>query len=68
MQLFDLRKYNPEQALKDVLPITENTNKGSLIIKDILLHQAGLKPFIPFYEKTIKDEISRPFGFVPAPK
>jgi CubicO group peptidase (beta-lactamase class C family) len=55
MQLFDLRKYNPEQALKDVLPITENTNKGSLIIKDILLHQAGLKPFIPFYEKTIKD-------------
>ena len=55
MQLYDLRKYNPEQALKDVLPITENTNKGSLIIKDILLHQAGLKPFIPFYEKTIKD-------------
>jgi beta-N-acetylhexosaminidase len=55
MQLYDLRKYNPEQALKDVLPVTENTNKGGLIIKDILLHQAGLKPFIPFYEKTIKD-------------
>jgi CubicO group peptidase (beta-lactamase class C family) len=55
MQLYDLRKYNPEQALKDVLPITQQTNKGALIIKDILTHQAGLKPFIPFYEKTIKD-------------
>jgi beta-N-acetylhexosaminidase len=55
MQLFDLRKYNPEQMLKDVLPVAINTNKGELVIKDILLHQAGLKPFIPFYEKTIKD-------------
>jgi CubicO group peptidase (beta-lactamase class C family) len=55
MQLFDLRKYNPEQALKDVLPTTNQSNKGDLIIKDILLHQAGLKPFIPFYEKTMKD-------------
>jgi beta-glucosidase-like glycosyl hydrolase/CubicO group peptidase (beta-lactamase class C family) len=55
MQLYDLRKYNPEQALKDVLPLVQNTNKADLIIKDILLHQAGLKPFIPFYEKTIKD-------------
>jgi CubicO group peptidase (beta-lactamase class C family) len=55
MQLYDLRKYSPEQQLSDILPITQNTNKGNLIIKDILLHQAGLKPFIPFYEKNIKD-------------
>lgn len=55
MQLYDLRKYNPEQALKDVLPLTATSNKGDLIIKDILLHQAGLKPFIPFYEKTMKE-------------
>lgn len=55
MQLYDLKKYNPEQPLKDVLPATENTTKGDLIIKDILTHQAGLKPFIPFYEKTVKD-------------
>jgi len=56
MQLYDLKKYNPEQALKDVLPQVQNTNKGDLIIKDILMHQAGLKPFIPFYEKTLKDD------------
>lgn len=55
MQLYDLRKYNPEQTLKDVLPASINTNKADLVIKDILTHQAGLKPFIPFYEKTIFD-------------
>ncbi len=54
MQLYDLKKYNPAQALKDVLPASINTNKGDLIIKDILLHQAGLKPFIPFYESTLE--------------
>ncbi len=55
MQLYDLKKYHPEQALKDVLPLSENTNKGDLIIKDILTHQAGLRPFIPFYESTLKN-------------
>lgn len=55
MQLYDLRKYNPEQSLKDVLPGSVGTNKGDIIIKDLLLHQAGLKPFIPFYEKTLKE-------------
>lgn len=55
MQLYDLRKYNPEQSLKDVFPGSASTNKGDLIIKDIMLHQAGLRPFIPFYEKTIID-------------
>ena len=54
MQLYDLKKYHPEQKLKDVLPAVSNTNKGDLLIKDILTHQAGLKPFIPFYEKTLK--------------
>ncbi len=60
MQLFDLKKFNPEQPLKDVLPITENTNKGNLIIKDILLHQAGLKPFIPYYTQTINKGVLNP--------
>lgn len=53
MQMYDLRKFNPEQSLKDVLPASIHTNKSDLIIKDILTHQAGLKPFIPFYEKTV---------------
>jgi beta-glucosidase-like glycosyl hydrolase/CubicO group peptidase (beta-lactamase class C family) len=35
------------------LPEVRNTNKEDLIIRDVLLHQAGLQPFIPFWKRTI---------------
>jgi hypothetical protein len=31
----------------------KGSNKEGLLIKDILLHQAGLVAFIPFYKETI---------------
>jgi CubicO group peptidase (beta-lactamase class C family) len=35
------------------LPEFNNTNKEDLVIRDILTHQAGLIPFIPYWKKTI---------------
>lgn len=35
------------------LPELKNTNKEDLYIKDILLHQAGLIPFIPYWKRTV---------------
>lgn len=35
------------------LPELKNTNKKDLKIEDILTHQAGLIPYIPFYQRTI---------------
>lgn len=34
------------------LPELKNTNKKDMIIRDILTHQAGLWPFVPFWLKT----------------
>ncbi len=34
------------------LPFLRGTAKEKLSIKDVMLHQAGLFPFIPFYKKT----------------
>ena len=34
----------------------DTSNKGSLIIKDILSHQAKLKSWIPFYRYTLDDD------------
>lgn len=42
------------------LPELEGTNKKDLIVKDILTHQAGLIPFIPFWVQTVKDSILMP--------
>jgi len=38
----------------------DSTNKEHLIIREILAHQAGLYPWIPFYQQTlVKDSVSR---------
>lgn len=42
------------------LPELDSTNKKDLIVKDILTHQAGLIPFIPFWIQTVKDSVLMP--------
>ena len=54
MKLFDEKKIELLKTLGDYIPWVRGTDKEKLIIKDILLHQAGLKAFIPFY-KEISD-------------
>ncbi len=39
--------------LKKYFPELEDTDKGNIIIRDLLLHRAGLAPFIPFWLKTM---------------
>jgi len=54
MKLFDEKKLELHKTLGDYIPWVRGTDKEKLLIKDILLHQAGLKAFIPFY-KEISD-------------
>ena len=37
------------------LPELKDSNKKDITIKDILTHQAGLWPFLPFWSQTMKD-------------
>ena len=53
MKLYEEGKLDLNKTLGDYLPWVANTNKANLLIADILLHQAGLKSFIPFYTETI---------------
>ena len=54
MKLNDKNKFSVMDSLSFYLPEIDTTNKSSLIIKDILSHQARLKPWIPFYLHTTK--------------
>lgn len=54
MMLYDQGKLDIDRPLSHYLPELNATDKGKLIIKDILLHQAGLRAFYPFYNKTIQ--------------
>ncbi len=61
MRLTDEDCVDINQKLSVYLPYLEITNKKDLVIKDILLHQSGLVPFIPFYfsmmEPVFKDQV-----------
>lgn len=53
MKLYDEGKLNLKKKLGDYLSWTRGTNKENLTIWNVLLHQAGLKGWIPFYRETL---------------
>ncbi len=55
MKLYEEKRIDLDARLQDYLPWTRGTNKGFVSIRNLLLHQGGLKSWIPFY-KDIQDE------------
>jgi beta-glucosidase-like glycosyl hydrolase/CubicO group peptidase (beta-lactamase class C family) len=53
MKLYEEGKVDLKKRLGNYLPVVRGTTKASLQIDDILMHQAGLVPFIAFYKETI---------------
>lgn len=63
MRLYDENKLDVNQSLGHYLPELSGTNKENLIIRDVLSHQAGLKTYIPFWEKTVDNGELKPEYF-----
>ncbi len=53
MKLFQDGKLDVCKTIGDYLPWVRNSNKSNLVLEDVLLHQAGLIAFIPFYKEII---------------
>jgi beta-N-acetylhexosaminidase len=64
MKLVDEGRLDINKTLGDYLPWTRLSNKAGLRLKDILLHEAGLKSFIPFYRETIDPLHGTPDGAI----
>ena len=60
MKLYEEGKIELDKTIGDYLPWTKGTNKAGLLIRDVLLHQAGLVPFITFYAETIDKVTGKP--------
>ncbi|MFY7899326.1 MAG: glycoside hydrolase family 3 N-terminal domain-containing protein [Chitinophagaceae bacterium] len=60
MKLYEEGKVDLNKTLGDYLPWVKGTDKAGLIIQKILLHQAGLNPFIPFYKEVIDSATGNP--------
>ena len=63
MKLYEEGKLDLKKKLGDYLPDTKGSNKSDLIIEDILLHEAGLVAYIPFYKETL-DATGKPLPTV----
>ncbi len=59
MKLYEEGKLDLKKKLSYYLPETIGTNKSNLIIEDILMHEAGLVAYIPFYKETV-DPLGKP--------
>jgi CubicO group peptidase (beta-lactamase class C family) len=53
MRLSEQGRINIDRTLGDYLPITRGTDKEPLTLRNLLLHQAGLKAWIPFYKSLL---------------
>ncbi|MDN5212543.1 glycoside hydrolase family 3 N-terminal domain-containing protein [Fulvivirgaceae bacterium BMA12] len=56
MFLYDQGLLDVNQKASHYLHDLKGTNKEDMIIKDILMHQAGLLTFIPFWVKTVDEQ------------
>jgi len=53
MKLYEEGKLDIDKTLGDYLPWVKGSNKAGLLLRDVLLHQAGLVAWIPFYKETM---------------
>ena len=60
MKLYEEGKIDLNKTLGDYLPWVKGSDKAPLKLTDILLHQAGLNPFIPFYKEVIDTVTGKP--------
>jgi beta-N-acetylhexosaminidase len=56
MRMTDEKKLDIDGHLQDYLPYLKNSNKGGIILRSMMAHQARLKPWIPFYKYTLKGD------------
>lgn len=59
MQLVDQKKLVLDSTLSTYLARAKATDKKDIKVKEVMLHQAGFTPYIPFYEKLKPQDYSR---------
>ena len=56
MLLTDRGVFDPDRTLGYYLPWFRFSNKGDMVLRDMLAHQAGLRSWIPFWRNTLEND------------
>lgn len=59
MRLFEQDKLKLDTTIGAYIPRARNTNKSDISVREVMLHQAGFIPFIPFYKNMLESDYSR---------
>lgn len=59
MRLFEQEKLKLDTNVGAYIPKARNTNKTDISVREVMLHQAGFIPFIPFYRNLLESDYSR---------
>lgn len=55
MYLQEREKINVWEKVSTYLPELIGTNKENMLLAEVMVHQAGLQPFIPYWKRTLKN-------------
>lgn len=58
MRLYETGKLSLDSTLSTYIGRSRELNKASISLKEVMLHQAGFVPFIPFYQKLNPTDFS----------
>ncbi len=56
MLLYDRGLFDPDKTLGHYLPWYRFSNKGDMLLREMLAHQAGLRSWIPFWRNTLEND------------
>ena len=59
MRLIEQQKLKLDTNVGAYIPKTRKTNKNEIAVRELMLHQAGLIPYIPFYRNMVSTDYSR---------
>lgn len=59
MRLFEQQKLKLDTAVGAYIPKVRSTDKVNISVREVMLHQAGFIPFIPFYRNLSSTDYSR---------
>lgn len=64
MKLYEEGKLDIDKTIGDYLPVAKGSNKSGILLRDLLLHQAGLVPYIVFYKETLDAKTGKPYSSI----
>jgi CubicO group peptidase (beta-lactamase class C family) len=59
MRLYEQQKLKLDTNIGAYIPRSRNTNKKDIPVREVMLHQAGFIPYIPFYRNMAESDYSR---------